>query len=56
MAFRINFAKKVNLALSHTTIVDWYNFSIKVCISILENFSQEKGRTGKVLEIDKSKF
>ena len=47
---------KHELGISHTTIVDWYNFSREVCISILENFSQKIGGPGKIIEIDESKF
>ena len=47
---------KHELGISHTTIVDWYNFSREVCISILEKFSQQIGGPGKVVEIDESKF
>ena len=47
---------KHRLGISHTTIMDWYNFSREVCISILEKFSQQIGGPGKVVEIDKSKF
>ena len=44
------------LGISHTTIVDWYNFSREVCICILENFSQQIGGPGRIVEIDESKF
>ena len=44
------------LAISHTTIVDWYRFTRAVCICILENFSKKIGDPGKIVEIDKSKF
>lgn len=44
------------LAISHTTIVDWYNFSREVCICVLENFSKKIGGPGKIVEIDESKF
>ena len=49
---------KHELGISHTTIVDWYNISREVCISILEKFSQQihVGGPGKVVEIDESKF
>lgn len=44
------------LGISHSTIVDWYNFSREVCLSILELNSQRIGGPGKVVEIDESKF
>ena len=44
------------MGISHTTIIDWYNFSTGVCISILENFSQKIAGPGKIIEIDKSMF
>ena len=47
---------KHELGISHTTIVDWYNFSREVCISILEVYSRQIGGPGKVVEIDESKF
>lgn len=47
---------KHELGISHTTIVDWYNFSREVCICILEEFSKKVGGPGKVVEIDESKF
>ena len=47
---------KHELGISHTTIVDWYNFSREVCISILESFSQLIGGPSKVVEIDESIF
>ena len=47
---------KHELGISHTTIVNRYNFSREVCISILENFSQKIGGPGKIIEIDESKF
>ena len=47
---------KHELGISHTTIVDWYNFSGEVCISILEVYSRQIGGPGKVVEIDESKF
>ena len=47
---------KHELGISHTTIVDWYNFSREVCISILEVYSRQIGGPGKVVEIDESTF
>ena len=47
---------KHELGFSLTTIVNWYNFSREVCISILENFGQQIRGPGKVVEIDESKF
>lgn len=47
---------KHELEISHTTIVDWYNFSREICICILEKFSQKIGGANKVVEIDESKF
>ena len=47
---------KHELGISHTTIVDWYNFSREVCISILEVYSRQIGGPGKVVETDESKF
>ena len=47
---------KHELGILHTTIVDWYNFSREVCISILEVYSQQIGGPGKVVETDESKF
>ena len=43
---------KHEFGISHTTIVDCYNFSR----SILENFSEQIGGPGKIVEIDESKF
>ena len=37
-------------------MVDWYNFSREVCISILENFGQKTGGPGKIIQINESKF
>lgn len=34
------------LEISHTTIVDWYNFAREICIQILEKFSQQVGGVG----------
>ena len=47
---------KHELGISHMTIVDWYNFSREVCISILEKISEQIGGPGKIVEIDESKF
>ena len=44
------------LGISHTTIVNWYNFTREVWISILENFSEQMGGPGKIVEIVESKF
>ena len=44
------------LGISHRTIVDWCNFSREICISSLENFSEQIGGPGKIVEIDESKF
>ena len=47
---------KHDLGISHMTIADWYNFPREVCISILENFSEQIGGPGKIVGIDESKF
>ena len=44
------------LEISHTTLVDWYNFCREVCITILEKCSRKIGGVGRVVEIDESKF
>jgi len=44
------------LQISHTTIVDFYNFCREVCSVVLERDSEPIGRPGKVVEIDESKF
>jgi len=38
------------------TIVDFYNFCREVCAVILEQQSEPIGRSGKIVEIDESKF
>ena len=44
------------LHISHTTIVDFYNFCREVCSVVLERYSEPIGGPGKIVEIDESKF
>jgi len=41
--------------LEHT-VVDWRNFAREVCLSVLEQDSEQIGGAGKFVEIDESKF
>jgi len=38
------------------TVVDWRNFAREVCLSVLEQDSEQIGGPGKFVEIDESKF
>ena len=44
------------LQISHTTVVDFYNFCREVCSIVLERDSEPIGGPGKIVEIDESKF
>ena len=38
------------------TVVDWRNFAREVCLSVLEQDSEQIGGPGKFVKKDKSKF
>ena len=44
------------LHISHTTIVDFYNFCREVCSVVLERDSEPIGGPGKIVETHESKF
>jgi len=44
------------LGISHTTVVDLYNFCREVCSVVLQKQSEQIGGPGKMVEIDESKF
>ena len=44
------------IGISHTTVVDFYNFCREVCSIVLQEQSEQISGPGKIVEIDESKF